>query len=89
MLFVPQCRRGGKEETARDHKDDERQTEEKEGMLLDGGTVADGSLSGILFRLECRHSVDKKLSDVRRLVHCSKCADEDGVRSRGFSKGKT
>ena len=77
MLFVPQCRCGGKEEAAGEHKGDERQTKEKEGMSLDGDTVTGGSLSGILFRLECRHSVDKKLSEVRR-------TSKLGARYSGF-----
>lgn len=70
MLFVPQCRCGSKEEAACEHEGDERQTEEKEGMSLNGSTVAGGSLSRILVGLECRHDEDKKLSEVRRMVHC-------------------
>src|SRR5262249_10476070 len=77
VLLVPQCRCGGKEEAAGEHKGDERQTEEKEGMSLNGGTVAGGRLSGILVRLECRHSVDKKLSEVRR-------TSKLGARYSGF-----
>ena len=63
--FVSQCRCRGKEEATGEHKADEWEAEEKKGMSLDGGTVAGGSLSGILVRLECWHSVNRMLSELR------------------------